>query len=174
MASRAEVLGRIARYDALRQDTNAYLDITLPGHARTTMMLVGAMGVSNDPTLQSPLPPEDGFTMGMQRASTGNGPGLHSHRTVEVFVALSGTWRLYWIDDEGEAETEFRTWDVASVPAGVWRGLTVTSEEEGLLLAVRGGADGGGVEWHPSIIEEAAKQGRSLSEAGELPVDSAQ
>jgi quercetin dioxygenase-like cupin family protein len=173
MASRAEVLERIARYDALRQDTHAYLDITLPGHARSTMMLVGAMGVSNDPTLTSPLPPEEGFTMGMQRASTGNGPGLHSHHSVEVFVALSGTWKLYWIDDEGEAETEFRTWDVASIPAGVWRGLTVTSEEDGLLLAVRGGADGGGIEWHPSIIEAAAKQGRLLSDEGTLPVDSA-
>src|SRR5687768_17144624 len=110
MTWRAEVVSRIVRFHSLRQDTGSYLDITLPGHVRTAMMLIGSTRVSNDPTLTSPLPPED-FTMGLQRASTGNGPGLHSHDTVEVFVALSGTWRLYWIDDEGECDVEFGTWD---------------------------------------------------------------
>jgi mannose-6-phosphate isomerase-like protein (cupin superfamily) len=173
MASRQEMLSRIVSYDSLRQDTDNYLDITLPGHARTAMMLIGGAGVSNDLTLRSPLPPEQGFTMGLQRASTGNGPGLHSHATVEVFMSLSGTWRLYWIDDEGEGEVEFRPWDVASIPAGVWRGLEVTSEEEGVLLAVRGGADGGGLAWHPSILEAAARQGRTVDEEGRLVLEPA-
>ena len=117
MTNRAEMLGRVARFDELRRDSGSYLDDDLPGHVRTAMMLIGTSRGRNDPSLASPLPPED-FTMGLQHAMTGNGPGLHSHRTVEVFMALSGTWRLYWIDDDGESETELRTWDVASVPAG--------------------------------------------------------
>jgi hypothetical protein len=59
---------------------------------------------------------------------------------------------------------------VASIPAGVWRGLSLVSVGEGLLLAVRGGADGGGIAWHPSIIETAAEQGRTLDESGRLVV----
>jgi hypothetical protein len=169
MTSRAEVVSRIARYDSLRQDTHSYLDITLPGHIRTAMMLVGST-TSNDPTLTSPLPPEE-FTVGLQKATTGNGPGLHSHETVEVFMPLSGTWRLDWIDDEGEGSDELGTWDVASIPQGVWRALTVVSEGEGLLLAIRGGATGGGVAWHPSILEEAAKRGRTVDETGKLVVE---
>ena len=172
MASRAEMLSRIAHYDNRREDTGAFLDITLPGHARTTMLLVGS-GTGNDPNLRAPLPPED-FTVGMQKATTGNGPGLHSHTTVEVFVSMSGTWRLYWIDDEGEADAELGPWDVASIPAGVWRGLSLVSEGEGLLLAVRGGTDGGGIAWHPSIIEAAAEQGRTLDESGRLVVAGAE
>jgi quercetin dioxygenase-like cupin family protein len=168
MTSNADVKARIARYDELREDSNAYLDNTLPGHIRKAMMLIGS-ATGNDPTLRSPLPPEE-FTMGLQKATTGNGPGLHSHETVEIFMALSGTWRLYWIDDEGECEVEFRTWDVASIPAGVWRGLTVTSEGEGLLLAVRGGERGGGVAWHPSVIEDAARHGRTLDAEGRLMI----
>jgi hypothetical protein len=84
-------------------------------------------------------------------------------------MALSGTWRLYWITEDGEdGEMMFDTWDVASVPAGVWRGLELTSEGDGVLLAVRGGADGGGISWHPSIIEEAARAGRTLGEDGKI------
>jgi mannose-6-phosphate isomerase-like protein (cupin superfamily) len=172
MASRAEVLSRIARFDELREDTNSFLDMQVPGHVRKAMMLMGA-ATGNDPSLTSPLPSDD-FTMGFQMASTGNGPGLHSHQTVEVFVAMSGTWRFYWIDNEGEAEAEFRRWDVVSVPPGVWRGLELTSEGEGLLLAVRGGASGGGVAWHPSAIEEAARHGRTLDANGRLVIQGPQ
>ncbi len=172
MASRTEVLSRIARFDELREDANSYLDMQVPGHIRKAMMLIGA-ATGNDPALTSPLPSED-FTMGYQMASMGNGPGLHSHATVEVFIAMSGTWRLYWIDDEGEGEAEFRTWDTVSVPPGVWRGLELTSEGEGLLLSVRGGVTGGGVAWHPSAIEGAAKYGRTLDEKGRLVIAEAQ
>lgn len=171
MATRQEVTARIVRYTHLREDRHNYLDITLPGHVRTAMMLIGGQGVSNDPALKSPLPPEDRFTVGMQKAKKGNGPGLHRHRTVEVFVALAGMWRLYWIDDEGECATEFNAWDVASIPSGVWRGLEVIGDEEGLLLAIRGGADGGDIEWHSSIIEEAAKHGRTLDNERRLVTD---
>lgn len=172
MASRAEVLSRIARFDELREDTNSYLDMQVPGHVRKAMMVIGA-ATGNDPNLGSPLPSED-FTLGFQMCETGNGPGLHSHDTVEIFVAVSGTWRLYWIDDEGEGEAELRTWDTVSVPPGVWRGLELTSEGQGLLLAVRGGARGGGVHWHPSQIEKAARHGRTLDEKGRLVIAEAQ
>lgn len=168
MASRAEVLNRIARFDQLREDTNSYLDMQVPGHIRKAMMLIGA-ATGNDPSLTSPLPSEE-FTMGYQMAETGNGPGLHSHDTVEVFIAMSGTWRFYWIDDEGEGEAELRTWDTVSVPPGVWRGLELASAGQGLLLSVRGGATGGGVAWHPAAIEEAARHGRTLDEKGGLVI----
>jgi len=163
------MLDRVARFGELRRDSGSYLDDALPGHVRSAMMLIGTTKGRNDPSLGSPLPPED-FTMGPQHAATGNGPGLHSHTTVEVFMPLSGTWRLYWIDDEGEAETELGTWDVASIPPEVWRGLELTSEGDGLLLAVRGGADGGGLAWHPSVLEEAARHGRTLDDEGRLVV----
>ena len=161
------MLDRVARFDELRRDSGSYLDDALPGHVRTAMMLIGSSRGRNDPSLASPLPPED-FTMGLQHATTGNGPGLHSHKTVEVFMALSGTWRLYWIDDEGEAEMDLGSWDVASIPPDVWRGLELTSDGDGLLLAVRGGADGGGLAWHPSVLEEAARHGRTLDDEGRL------
>jgi quercetin dioxygenase-like cupin family protein len=169
MATTQDVISRIARFDELRRDSGSYLDDSLPGHIRDAMMLIGTSRGRNDPSLTSPLPPED-FTMGLQHATTGNGPGLHSHTTVEVFMALSGTWRLYWIADDGEGESELATWDVASVPAGVWRGLELTSEGDGLLLAVRGGGHGGDLAWHPSILEEAARHGRTLDDQGRLVI----
>lgn len=171
MDASRKVTDRIARFSELRRDVDSYLDDTLPGHVRSAMMLIGTSKGRNDPTLASPLPPEE-FTMGLQEMTSGNGPGLHSHRTVEVFMPLSGTFRLYWIDDETgeEGEDVLATWDVVSVPANVWRGLELTSPGDGLLLAVRGGADGGGIAWHPSVLEEAARHGRTLDDDGRLVV----
>ena len=169
MATRTEMLARIARFDELRRDSGSYLDDSLPGHVREAMMLIGTKRGRNDPSLTSPLPPEE-FTIGLQHAHTGNGPGLHSHTTVEVFMPLSGRWRLYWIDDDGEGEVELGTWDVASIPPGVWRALELTSEGDGLLLAVRGGASGGDLAWHPSVLEEAARHGRTLDDDGRLVI----
>jgi hypothetical protein len=37
-------------------------------------------------------------------------------------------------------------------------------------MAVRGGADGGGIAWHESVLEEARKHGRTLDEDGRLVI----
>jgi quercetin dioxygenase-like cupin family protein len=152
---------RIARFAGLPAVPNAYLDNGLPGHSRDTLNIIGTSVGRNDPDAKHPLGSAE-LTLGMQRAEPGNGPGLHSHEAIEVFVILAGRWRAYWIDQDGEGEAELEPFDVISVPAGVWRGLEVIGDETGVICAARDRADGGGLTWHPSIIESAERAGRSL------------
>jgi quercetin dioxygenase-like cupin family protein len=166
------MLHRIAHFKDLREDRDLYLDDRLPGHVRSALMLIGTGGGRNDPSRENPLPAEN-FTMGMQKASPGNGPGLHSHSAVEVFVVLSGTWRFSWIDAEGTGTAVLGPHDVFSVPAHVWRAAENCGDDDGILLAVRGARDGGGISWHPSIIEDASRFGRTLDEDGRLVVSQA-
>ena len=57
---------------------------------------------------------------------------------------------------------------VVSVPQGVYRGFRYIGEGKGTLLTIIGGPDAGKVEWHPSVMEEAAKAGWHRNEQGEL------
>ena len=161
LLSRAEMEARIARFDDLRPAPGAYLDNGLPGHCRDTLNIIGTAVGRNDPDAVHPLGSAE-LTFGMQRAEPGNGPGLHSHEAVEVFVILAGRWRAYWIDQDGEGEAELASFDTISVPAGVWRGLEVIGDQTGVICAARDRADGGGLTWHPSVIEAAESAGRVL------------
>jgi mannose-6-phosphate isomerase-like protein (cupin superfamily) len=159
--SRQQILDGIARYADLRHAERAFLDNIVEGHIRENFNLVGTTAGANDPDGRYPLGAA-GFSIGFQRAEPGNGPGLHSHLAVEVFIILVGRWRLYWLDQDGEGSAELGPFDAASIPATVWRGLEVVGHEPGVLLAVRDRFDGGGIDWHPSIIEAAENAGRVL------------
>ena len=161
LPTRAEMNECIARYDDLRPAPNAYLDNGLQGHRRETLNIIGTSVGRDDPDAPHPLGSAE-LTLGMQRAEAGNGPGLHSHDAVEVFVILTGRWRAYWLDADGEGEAELEPFDIISFPAGVWRGLEAL--EAGLIMAARDRADGGGLTWHPSILDAARQAGRVLKD----------
>ena len=38
------------------------------------------------------------FNVQMSRAKPGQGAGLHSHKTIETFMPLNGTWSIFWGD----------------------------------------------------------------------------
>jgi hypothetical protein len=62
-------------------------------------------------------------------------------------------------------------WDVCSVPSGVWRGFRNAGDEDAFLLALLGGTDAGRLTWAPQVIEEAARRGKRLDEAGYMDED---
>jgi mannose-6-phosphate isomerase-like protein (cupin superfamily) len=87
---------------------------------------------------------------------------------VEVFVALTGRWALpYATAPDGEVrEVVLGSWDVCSVPAGVWRGFRNAGEERAYLLVVVGGTDAGRLTWAPDVLERAAAAGQRLDADG--------
>ena len=83
----------------------------------------------------------EGSHMAIIRAEPGKGTGLHNHKTVEVFMPLTGKWSVIW-GDEGESELQIGQYDTISIPPGVLRGFRNDSDHEALLLALVGGALG--------------------------------
>lgn len=161
-----EMLKRVARFKDLRPSRRAFVDSLIPGHEREIFNVIGR-GVTEDTTLNPAITDARDFNLTLVHAEPGKGAALHAHPTVEVFMALSGRWSVFW-GDRGEQEIVLDRWDTISVPPGVMRGFRNAGSEPGYLMAVLGGTDAGHVSWAPQVLEQAKGTGLALDAAGNL------
>jgi len=157
---------RTARFNKLRPSAEAFVDTRIPEHERDIYNVIGR-GVTEDPGLAPAITTVEGFNVTYIGADPGKGAALHSHPTVEVFVALTGRWVVYWGED-GDGETELNTLDMISVPVGVMRGFRNVGDEHAYLMAVLGGDDAGRVDWAKSVLSRAKETGFELGADGDL------
>ena len=161
-----EMQKRVARFKDLEPSRQAFVDSRLPGHEREIFNVIGR-GVTEDTTLSPAITDARDFNLTLVQAEPGKGAALHAHPTVEVFVALSGRWAVYW-GDAGEQEIVLERWDTVSVPPGVMRGFRNAGTEPGYLMAILGGTDAGHVTWSPDVLEQAKGTGLALDAEGNL------
>jgi quercetin dioxygenase-like cupin family protein len=164
----------IVRFDELKSKAIPlmFIDSILPGHQRLNYALIGDTASENDkysPEITEP----HGFQIGMVKAPPGNGPAFHSHDYIEAFVPLTGKWRFYWGNSENEIEGEtiIDTWDMISLPPGLWRGFENVSDEDAWCFAVleqHKAFDGKDPYWSPQVIKEASKFGFHANETGKM------
>ncbi len=161
-----EILARTARFSGLRASKQAFVDTRIPEHERDIFNVIGP-GVTEDAELAPAITAAEDFNVTYVGADPGKGAALHSHPTVEVFIAMSGRWAVYW-GDEGENEIELDQWDVVSVPVGVMRGFRNIGDGHAHLMAVLGGTSAGKVDWAETVLTRAADTGLSLDAEGNL------
>jgi quercetin dioxygenase-like cupin family protein len=142
----AEMEARVARFRAL-EPTDDYIDARIPGCERTTWRVLG------EPP-HAPLQAED-FHMNLVRCEPGRSAPLHNHLTLEVFVALSGRWEVFW-GPEGARSLVLEPLDTVSIPPGVSRGFRNIASEPALLLGMANGRDPGHINW-PEPVRAAAR-----------------
>lgn len=164
--ARAEVLARVARFDQLDFSEAAFIDSLLPEYKRKIINVIGP-GVTEDADLKPAITAVEGFNLTMIKAEKGHGASLHGHTTVEVFVALTGRWAIYW-GDEGENEIVLEPFDVISVPVGVDRGFRNESDGEQLLMAIIGGDDAGKVSWPELLVARVEALGYARDVDGHI------
>jgi uncharacterized RmlC-like cupin family protein len=157
---------RVARFKNLKPSPRAFLDTAIPGFERLIYNVIGR-GVTEDASLAPAITDARDFNMTLVKKAPGNRVGLHDHPTVEVFMALTGRWGVYW-GDAAENEVTLEQWDVISVPPGVMRGFRNIGTEDAYLLALLGGSDSGHVEWSPKVVETARQHGVELDERGNV------
>jgi mannose-6-phosphate isomerase-like protein (cupin superfamily) len=145
---------QVARFRDLAPSSRLFLDASIPRYERKNYMVMGEVG--EDPQTRAAIPSAD-LHLGIVECAPGTGGGLHSHPTVEVFIALSGQWGIRW-GDEGENEVVLEPFDAVAVPAGVMRGFRNVGTEGAHLLAVLTGRDAGEITWHPSVVEKVEKR----------------
>ena len=155
---------RVARYKELKPFPHAFLDTMIPEFERDIMSVIGE-SVMEDPDMAPAISNEHCFSIGLIRLNPGQGAGLHSHSTEEVFIPLNGKFTIIWGDD-GENEVVLEKWDTCSVPTGIMRGFRNDDDHQVVAMAIVGGHDGGRVEWHEKLTERAKEYGGKLSEAG--------
>lgn len=155
--SMEEMRSRVAIFAEQTPSARPLIDAVLPQFQREIFTIIGG-GVLEDPNVRPGITAVEGFHVSIVRAGPGMGTGLHNHKTVEVFMPLTGRWSVQWNDD-GESSLTVGPYDVVSIPVGVMRGFRNESDAEAMLLVIVGGTDPGQVDWTKSVLEAAAAHG---------------
>lgn len=148
----AEMEARVARFAALRP-TSAYVDARIPGFERDTFTILGH---APDAALAA-----ESFFMNFVRCAPGKAAPLHNHLTQEVFIALTGTWEVYW-GPAGDRSLRLHAWDTISIPPGVSRGFCNVGPTEAWLIGMAGGPDPGMINWPDPVRAMARAAGVAL------------
>ncbi len=160
---------RIVRYGELQPCRTAFIDAHTPGSDQKENFTIIGAGVSESPDQHVHINESPGFNIGAAGQPPRCRNSLHNHSTAEVFFVLKGRWRFFWgrYGDAGEVTLE--EGDLINLPTGMFRGFENMGTDYGMIMAVLGGNDaGGGVDWAPQVIEEAADHGLVLGENGVL------
>ncbi|MEE4200924.1 cupin domain-containing protein [Erythrobacter sp.] len=159
---------RVVRYADLVPCYNAFVDTRTPGsEAKENFTIIGP-GVSENPDQFVHIAEPHGFNIGGARQPPGCVNSQHSHKTAEVFVVHTGTWRFDFGEHGDDAQVVLSEGDVVSIPTNVFRGFTNIGMEVGYLYAVLGKDDPGRVTWAPTVFELAKDHGLVLLENGML------
>jgi mannose-6-phosphate isomerase-like protein (cupin superfamily) len=141
-----QMRARVARFVEL-EPTADYVDASIPGCERSTFRV---MGTGPD----APLPAEH-FHLNLVRCQPGHSAPLHSHLTEEVFIALTGSWEVFW-GPSGRLSLRLSAWDTISIPPGVSRGFRNVGTQDAWLIGIAGGKDPGMIDWPASVRAAAA------------------
>jgi len=166
VVTRAEMLARTAIFSELKGSSRPLVDAVLPQFEREIFQIIGG-GVTEDPAMKIPITAVEGFHLSIIKCGPGKGTGLHNHKTVEVFMPLTGRWGVTW-GDAGENELVIGQYDVVSVPVGVMRAFHNAGDAEALLLAIVGGTDPGKVDWAEDVRQQVRARGFDLDERGRI------
>jgi quercetin dioxygenase-like cupin family protein len=143
--SKEEMLKRIARFKELKPIDYSTMGSGYVPDGMEAFSIIGQI-TKDIPAIAA----QHGFTLGLTKVDPGKGAPLHSHKTVEVFVPLSGQWTFCW-GDKGENEANLGPWDTISFPPGLMEGFRNVGNEPGYLLVVLGGPEVGEITFAPKV-----------------------
>ncbi|MGE0253329.1 MAG: cupin domain-containing protein [Alphaproteobacteria bacterium] len=124
----AEVEARhVARFDELTEDPAIFEEDRRGPGARRHFHVISGDGVLETAKIKTP----HHFHISYVELPPGNQVRLHAHDVPEVFIPMTGTFRLSY-GDNGEHSVVLRPLDTFSVPVGVMR----TFKNVGLTTAV--------------------------------------
>lgn len=160
---------RIVRYGELRPCKTAFIDAHTPGSDQKENFTIIGGGVSESADQHVHIPDTPGFNIGAAGQPPKCRNSLHVHSTAEVFFVLSGRWRFFWGLHGDAGEVTLEEGDIFNIPTGIFRGFENVGTDYGMIMAILGGDDaGGGVEWAPQVIEDAAGHGLVLGSNRQL------
>ena len=158
----------LVRYAELLPGKAAFIDARTPGSDQKENFCIIGAGVAENPEQPVHIMDDKGFNVGGAGQPSGIKNSLHSHATAEIFIVFRGHFRLCWGND-GKEEAALGPGDMISIPTNCFREFEVVGNEYGFLFALLGGSDsGGGVTWHPKVIDRAKSHGLILLEDGTL------
>ena len=133
-----EMKGRIARFNDLPEDREAFVDHADASRRRKICFAISPGNTGGPAAISVP----HGFHVVMITAGKGKRPPSHSHPYNEVFMCLEGKFAIYWGPDaeakgeRGEPDLVLNQFDMVSVPPGTMRNFECLTEEPGKLMTI--------------------------------------
>jgi mannose-6-phosphate isomerase-like protein (cupin superfamily) len=159
---------KIVHYGELRPCKTAFIDAHTAGSDQKENFTIIGAGVSESRDQHVHIKETPGFNIGAAGQPPKCRNSLHSHHTAEVFFVAKGRWRFFWGRWGKAGEVILEEGDIFNIPTGIFRGFENIGDDYGMIMAILGGDDPGGVVWAPQVIEEAGKYGLILGENGSL------
>ncbi|VWX61186.1 conserved hypothetical protein [Burkholderiales bacterium 8X] len=160
----------VARFSDLSRCDSGLPDMQLPECKRTFLNVLGFDQPKGDGQY-SPFGDrakaaishlKAGFGMSFIAAETGKGVVMHTHDTIETFMAMKGRWKIEWEGQDGNESVTLAPLDFIACPANIQRRFecveAAPGEKEGLLLGVIGG-DSPAAEMSPEAIARLVEAG---------------
>jgi oxalate decarboxylase/phosphoglucose isomerase-like protein (cupin superfamily) len=161
----------VVRFDELQPLTKNPADTFLPRYRRERFSVVGRAderragepGISIDATVN----------FGFIRCAPGTGNCSHKHPNWEIFIPMSGRWRLVLEGGplEGRGELFLEAWDLILVPPDTFHEATNVGVAEACMLSLNPGKKGAAYTLHPDVIEELRSLGPEIEAAARHAVD---
>lgn len=165
--SQAEMRARIALFAEQTPDKNLMITQSIPGMQRDIYSIIGP-GVSEKDATRPAIADSTGFNVAYVGAAPGNASGLHSHEEVEVFIPISGTWSVFWNEEEAREEVVLGPIDCISVPGGVMRAFRNVGDDYAHLLVIIGSTENAAVTRPKAILDAAKAAGVTLGADGRM------
>ena len=162
-ALEAELHRRIIDPSRFVADASAFVDVHLPRSAGKTSYSFIGPGVTQNELAPTNIAEPHGFCVGAAGLEPGMVNNSHLHYTAEVFVCLTGKWRMI-VGLDATQELVIGPGDVFSVPTWVFRAFENVGDAPGLLYTFLGGDDPGGIVWSPKVLRAARETGYVLDE----------
>lgn len=161
----------VVRFAELTPATKNPPDMKLARYRRERYQVVGRPGERLPGTAGAEVGADINF--GYMRSPPGAGNCSHAHPRWEIFIPLSGRWRLAVeggpLDDR--YELELGPLDMIVLPPDVFHEATNIGDEDGWMMSINPGVKGEPYRIHPDVIRELAAHSRQAGEAAEAGRD---
>lgn len=138
----------VVRAKELQPTRGAPPDARLPRFVRDRFMVLGRRSErangDTGPAVNA------GINLAYVKCEPGKGFCSHKHPDCEIFVVLSGSWRI----DVAGSEVTVGPMDVVAVPGDVFHAATNVGEEAAFMMSINTGDDTAPYKIHPSILAE--------------------
>jgi len=146
----------VVRFQDLEPLTKHPADTRLPRYQRERYSVMGRPEERRPGAAASA---DVNVNFGYLKCASGKGNCSHHHPQWEIFVPLSGRWRLVIEGGEldGRQTLELEAWDMIIVPPDTFHEATNISDGDAWMMSINPGVKGAPYTIHPEVIEELRK-----------------
>jgi mannose-6-phosphate isomerase-like protein (cupin superfamily) len=138
----------VFRAQNLKATRGAPPDARLPRFVRERFMVLGRR--SERAACESGPALDVGVNLAYVSCEPGKGFCSHKHPDWEIFVVLSGRWKI----EVADAQIEVGPKDVVAVPGDVYHAAVNACDETSFMMSINMGNDTARYTIHPSVLEE--------------------